>query len=235
MSVFQFKHFAINQANCGMKISSTATVLGGITECKTAKTVLDIGTGTGLLALMIAQRNLDAQITAIEYETNAAQQAKDNFVNSPWKDRLQVIEADVLTLPSNFGKYELIICNPPFFHAHLQANDKQRNLARHSQDFTPEALANICHNWLEKEGKCWILIAENYFERYKNAFLNQGLFLFQQYTILDKPDSQKPICYILAFSRNKEILQESVFYLRGNNAPYSPEIQDLLQDFLRIF
>lgn len=218
-----------------MKISSTATVLGGIAECEGAKTVLDIGTGTGLLALMIAQRNLDGQITAIEFETNAAQQAKENFLNSPWKDRLQVIEADVLTLPSDFGRYELIICNPPFFHEHLQANDKQRNLARHSQDFTPEALASICNNWLEEKGTAWILIAENYVERYKNAYFNQGLSLFQQYKIFDKPDSQKVVCYILAFSRNEGILQESVFYLRGNDAPYSPEIRALLQDFLRIF
>lgn len=104
-----------------MKISSVATVLGSVAEVETAKSVLDIGTGTGLLSLMIAQRS-EAQIIAVEIDTEAATQAKENFEGSPWTDRLSVVEADIVFLLEEnkteafpVFPFECIVCNPPFF------------------------------------------------------------------------------------------------------------------------
>lgn len=141
-SYFQFKQFRIEQDQCAMKVTTDACIQGAWTPIAgNAESVLDIGAGTGLLSLMLAQRKHDAIIAAVEYDRQAAIQATQNFSSSVWADRLNVIAADVrgLSLPH---KYDLIISNPPFFQNSLQSKKEQSTLARHTVSLSYKELAH---------------------------------------------------------------------------------------------
>eukprot|EP01136_Pigoraptor_vietnamica_P012822 Opistho-1_new@53158 len=112
---FQFKQFTIHQDKCAMKVSTDACIQGAWTPiANDVVHVLDIGTGTGLLSLMLAQRNSNIHIDAIELDADAARQAQENISASPWADRVDVMQGDVTAY--QFAKqYDMVICNPPFF------------------------------------------------------------------------------------------------------------------------
>ncbi|RZK18556.1 MAG: methyltransferase domain-containing protein [Hymenobacter sp.] len=129
---FQFQQFRIDQSDCAQKVSTDACILGAAADLSNASRVLDLGTGTGLLALMAAQRAPAAAIEAIEIDAAAAAQAAANAAASPWSGRIQVhalsLAAYAATQP---GLFSHIICNPPFFRRSLASPDAARATARH--------------------------------------------------------------------------------------------------------
>jgi len=129
---FQFKQFRVEQDQCAMKVCTDSCIFGAwaaaVADIQT-KRILDIGTGTGLLSLMLAQY-LPSSIDAVELDESAAEQAKSNFKNSPWKERLQVHPVSIQEFVSN-ESYDLIISNPPFFENDLHSDDERVNQARH--------------------------------------------------------------------------------------------------------
>src|SRR5262245_58656662 len=136
-SYFQFKQFVIHQEHCAMKVTTDGCLFGAWVAASKAgnaaagKHVLDIGTGTGLLSLMYAQKHPHAQIDAIEIDEAAAQQAADNFAASPWQKRLQLIHSDIKDYrPSH--PYDTIISNPPFYENQLSSGNAKKNMAHHS-------------------------------------------------------------------------------------------------------
>lgn len=155
---FQFKQFTIHQERCAMKVSTDACIQGAWTPITDNVTqVLDIGAGTGLLSLMLAQRNNNIQIDAIELEENAAAQATENVNASPWADRINVINADV-TKHVFTKQYDMVICNPPFFNNNLLGNDAQRNNARHTLSLSYEALLAVLKKVLTPDGYASVLL-----------------------------------------------------------------------------
>jgi tRNA1Val (adenine37-N6)-methyltransferase len=130
---FQFKQFTIQQENAAMKVGTDGVLLGAwATVPGPGSRVLDVGTGTGLIALMIAQRTMDVSVDAIEIDPSSARQAKENFQNSPWKERLNSIESSFQEYaPRCHFRYDLVICNPPFFSRSQKTPSKEKNLARH--------------------------------------------------------------------------------------------------------
>lgn len=157
-SYFHFKQFSIDQSNCGMKVSTDACILGAWTEIvHSTKRLLDIGTGTGLLALMAAQKCPELTIDAIELDSAAATQAKHNVHQSPWSGHINIIEADATNYSSE-TKYDQIITNPPFFNNSLKGNDLQRNQARHTHTLNYEQLFTVIENNLAENGLASILL-----------------------------------------------------------------------------
>src|SRR5688500_7905364 len=115
--IFQFKQFSVDQTNCGMKVNTDAALLGSIAHSDDVKTILEIGTGTGVIALMLAQRYPDAIIDAVEIDEKTALTAELNFRNSPFADRIQLIKSSFADHYSHVGgkMYDLIVSNPPYF------------------------------------------------------------------------------------------------------------------------
>lgn len=158
---FQFQQFRINQADCAQKVSTDACLLGAAIDLSGATRVLDIGTGTGLLALMVAQRAPAAAIEAIEIDPAAAAQAARNVAASPWAARVRVrplsLAAYAAALPPVFSH---IICNPPFFRRSLAPPDAARAAARHAGEgsLTFEEIAAFAADFLAPAGTLTVLL-----------------------------------------------------------------------------
>ena len=157
-SYFRFKQFTVNQGECAMKVTTDACIQGAWTTVATdTKRILDIGTGTGLLALMLAQKATNVLIDAAELDNEAAAQARQNFSDSPWNERLNVISCDIKEYHAPY-KYELIISNPPFFNNSLQGPAANRNMARHTDTLSYNDLLDAIDRNLAPKGLTSILL-----------------------------------------------------------------------------
>ena len=140
-----------------MKVGTDGCLLGAWADLSDSRNILDIGCGSGLIALMAAQRCPDATITGIEIDTDAALQATENATSSPWTDRVKIINNDFLTyLPE--GKYDTILSNPPYFTNSLKCPDDKRSKARHDDTLTSISLLQHAYEMLSENGKLSIVI-----------------------------------------------------------------------------
>jgi tRNA1Val (adenine37-N6)-methyltransferase len=165
---FQFKEFNIDQDRCAMKIGTDGVLLGAWTSIQDAYSILDIGAGTGILALMLAQRSDAEQIDALEIDEDAYEQCVDNFENSSWADRLFCYHAalDEFVEEMEDEKYDLIISNPPFYTEDYKSGDTARNMARFADSLPFEELIKFASKLLSDEGSFAVIIPyseEKYF------------------------------------------------------------------------
>ena len=149
---FTFKQFHINAFQCGMPVSTDAILLGAWATIDSAKSILDIGCGTGLLAIMCAQRNQTALIEAIEIEEHAFNAATNNCLNSPWSSRLSVNHISLQDFVVSKNKFDTIICNPPYFTTGKESISSQRAVARHTTTLSHETLLISCQQLLNHNG-----------------------------------------------------------------------------------
>ncbi len=177
---FQFKQFTVHQDQCAMKVCTDACLFGAWMANWVNRSgivfdhILDIGTGTGLLSLMLAQQ-CNARIDAVEIDEAAALQAAENFEASPWTQKCQVINGDIRNL--HLGrKYPLIISNPPFFQDDLKSGDRLRNLALHSQELDLGELLNSISKNLDSPGKFAVLLPFNREKPFLEKTLQLGYY-----------------------------------------------------------
>lgn len=149
--VFKFKQFAVLNDRTAMKVGTDGVLLGAWCPVEGARRVLDVGTGCGVIALMVAQRNNDAVIDAIDIDHDAIDEATLNFANSPWGERLTAIEGNFNDLNTAVG-YDLIVSNPPYFTDSLLPPDEARTLARHSRSLTYRQLIDGAARLMSDEG-----------------------------------------------------------------------------------
>lgn len=155
--MFQFKQFTIHQDQTAMKVGTDGVLLGAWANLEKARRILDIGTGTGLIALMAAQRNVLAEIDAIEIEERAFIQAKENIAASPWSHRIR-IEHISLQHFSPETLYDCIVCNPPFFINSTKNPHSPRTLARHNDTLPHSDLVNHAKRLLTQDGKFHLIL-----------------------------------------------------------------------------
>jgi tRNA1Val (adenine37-N6)-methyltransferase len=197
---FEFKQFRINQSNCAMKVGTDGVLLGAWAPIPpTATQILDIGTGSGLLALMLAQRT-HAQIQAVEIDIQAAQQAKENFLLSPWKEQLQITNTDFQSFAKKtLQKYDVIVSNPPYFRNSLQAPDTTRSLARHSDTLTLDDLVEGVIKLLQPWGNFCVILPLQEGSLLCDIAYKRGLFCTHSTNIYPTPTAA-PKRVLLSFS-----------------------------------
>lgn len=230
-SYFQFKQFTVQQDKCAMKVTTDACIQGAWTPIhEGVERILDIGTGTGLLALMLAQRNAHAIIDAIEYDHNATLQAAGNVAASPWKDRINVIEADARTFPFT-GKYDLIICNPPFFINSLLSNDTGKDMARHTFHLSHHDLLSLLSRHLTAEGYASILLPFNEYQQWKELARISGWL--ETECLLISHTTGDPVNRVVGiFCKEPHSRKtEDSLTIYGPGKTYTPEFVKLLRPF----
>jgi len=181
-SYFQFKQFTIHQDRCAMKVTTDACLFGAwvAEEVRSqesgVRSTLDIGTGTGLLTLMLAQNNPETKILAIEIDKDAAEQATNNIDASLWKDRVDILEADVKD--HNFPeKFDLIISNPPFYENEIRSATDSKNVAHHSENLTLKELLDIIKSNLNENGNFFLMFPYKRNDEIKKLFKNYQLHI----------------------------------------------------------
>jgi len=154
---FQFKQFRIEQGASAMKVGTDGVLLGSWSDCTAAKKILDIGTGTGLIALMLAQRGV-AEIVAVEIEKSSYLQACQNIENSQWSERISVHHEDFLNPSMARKDYDLIVSNPPFFANAKVSMNASRTLARHDHSLPLSSLIERSVKLLSSKGKICVIV-----------------------------------------------------------------------------
>ncbi len=189
--------------------------------------ILDIGTGTGLLSLMLAQKTI-ATIDAIELDEHAAEQAAENFEASDWKERLQVITGDARIV--HLGrKYDLIISNPPFFENDLKSTDAQRNLALHSEELSLPELLSVVKKDIAAQGKFAVLLPYHRKDAFEKLAVDQGFYLEEEVSVKQTPNHS---CFrtMFLFSTIEVSSKRSEMIIRAEDQ-YTPEFSSLLKDY----
>lgn len=226
---FKFKQFTIWHDKCAMKVGTDGVLLGASAPVTTTNSILDVGTGTGLIALMLAQRTVSAQIKALEIDEDAVIQAKENIERSPWKDRIEVIQSDFNLYEPN-EKYDLIVSNPPYFVDSLLSPHKQRTNARHTQTLSFDALLDGVVRCLSAVGRFSVILPIEVQDLFCGLAKDRGLFLNKILYIQTKPGaSAKRI--ILDFSFVESILLEDTLLVELARHQYSKEYIQLTKDF----
>ncbi len=227
---FQFKQFRVEQGDCAMKVSTDACIQGAWTPIHgNVKRVLDAGTGTGLLSLMLAQRAEDVIIDAIELDENAARQAKDNVKKSPWPERINIVQGDIRTYTFH-EKYDLVICNPPFFRNSLLGDDEERNNARHTLTLTYEDLFALFEKVLIEDGYASVLLPTSEHEIWAALLKNKGWFINNLLFVQPRTDLQiNRVLSLCSRRANSMVENKLVIYEEANK--YTAAAAELLSPF----
>lgn len=227
---FRFKQFTLFQNRCAMKVGTDGVLLGAWTDISEAKNLLDIGTGTGLLALMFAQRSSQILVTAVEIDKEAAEQAEENVNQSPWKDRIEVLNEDILTYCSN-TKFDAIVSNPPYFNNNLHPFDKQRILARHNDHFTYPALIDKVVQFLAFDGRFSVILPFEQKEEFITLCNIRGLYLKRKVNVQTIPNAPyKRVLMEFSLRENNEIYKNTLLIEEKRHC-YSTEYIELTKDF----
>ena len=190
---FKFKQFTIWQSDCAMKVGTDGTLLGAWAEG--GQKILDIGTGTGLIALMMAQRFPNAHVTGIDIDAAAVSQAQSNVSHSPFADRGEIVVADALEYD---GSFDAIVSNPPFFADSLVCPDSQRSLARHSLSLTYQGLFETARRVLTEQGTLSVVVPFDYVQKVKSEAALNGFFIHREWAVKTTP-RKSPRRFLLAF------------------------------------
>ncbi|MFH0865710.1 MAG: methyltransferase [Bacteroidota bacterium] len=233
--VFRFKQFSIDDSNCAMKIGTDGCLLGAWADVENASGILDIGTGSGVIALMLAQRS-NATIDAVEIDYDAYGQALKNFSESPWENRLNAFHSSIQEyIKSCTKKYDMIVCCPPYFLNSLKATDKKRRLARHTDSLTFEELISGSLRLLKPEGKFCTIIPTESRKLFYNIALIEGYHTVK-ITEIEPKAGATPVRVLLQMQRNKiPCTRSKIPILDIEGKLYTPEYIELTRDFYIIF
>lgn len=229
---FKFKQFSVNQNQCAMKIGTDSVLLGAWTSLKhKPQTILDIGAGTGVLSLMLAQRSQAHTIDALEIDENAHQQCVTNFENSPWADRLFCYHASLLEFAEEIDdKYELIICNPPFYSEDYKTQNQARDLARFNDAMPFEHLIVSASKLLAKDGLFSVIIP--FKDEHQLIDLAAKLQLFPVEILRVKGHKNASIKRsLIAFSFLKTATQTSELIIETARHQYTQDYINLTKEF----
>ena len=230
--MFQFKQFSIQQDRCAMKIGTDGVLLGAWCPIDHRPfSVLDIGAGTGVIALMLAQRSSAEQIDAIEIEEEAYEQCVENFENSPWGDRLFCFHAgldEFMDEPED--EYDLIVSNPPFYTEDYKTEDRARDIARFADALPFEDLTEAASLLLSENGIFAVVIPYKEEEEFIALAQEWELYPFKITRVQGTPTSEIKRS-LLAFSRVQKEIITNTLIIETARHQYTEEYKALTQDF----
>ena len=227
-SYFQFKQFVVNQEDCAMKVGTDGVLLGAWFDFKENGSVLDIGTGTGLIALMAAQRGADS-VVAVEIDEKAARQAAENVAASKWKDIVTVVHSDIACF-SDDKRFDAVACNPPFFRDSLRSPDSVRSQARHNDTLSYEKLAEVVICLLSDSGLFSLVLPYDMADTFISVAAKNGLYLCKRTNVVTrKGNLPKRVLLSLCKQVKVCVTDELVMFDELNNE--TSEYISIVRDF----
>ena len=234
---FNFKQFSVHQEHCAMKVGTDGVLLGAWSNVDNAHRILDVGTGTGLIALMLAQRS-KANIIAVDAEENACAQANINFNASQWNERLSMVHSKIQDYQTD-EKFDLIVSNPPYFTGYYSSDDLSRDIARSADALLSfEDLIASAKRLLIEKGRLSLILPADQHEKFVIFALENG-FLLRRCTKVKTKIGKEPKRVLLEFvySKNEMELQlnELVIQSDDNGRVYTHDYIQLTKDFYLAF
>ena len=221
---FQFKQFIVRQDSCAMKVGTDGTLLGA--WARGGERILDIGTGTGLIALMMAQRFEKALVDAIDIDAEACDQARRNAAESPFRERINVCNKSLQEFAGQetVKRYDSIVSNPPYFVHSLKASDERRSMARHAETLSYYDLMKCSSNMLSEDGEISVVIPFDCRKNLEEAAILSGLFSSRICAVKTKP-VKAPKRYLLAFTKHPTTVVQEELVIG------SDEYVEMMKDF----
>ncbi|GEQ84553.1 tRNA1(Val) (adenine(37)-N6)-methyltransferase [Patiriisocius marinistellae] len=234
---FKFKQFSVSQNRCAMKIGTDGVLLGAWTSIEQQpQTILDIGSGTGVIALQLAQRSFAETIDAIEIDSNAFEQCTENFENSPWGDRLYCYHASIqeftqeIVEENDFEGYDLIVSNPPFYTDDYKSENKERDIARFEDSLPFQHLLVCASNLLTEDGVFSVVLPKKEENSFITLAATVGLFPKRICNIRGTETSAVKRSLMEFTFQQKKIENESLV-IEKERHDYTEEYIGLLKDF----
>ena len=212
-----------------MKVGTDGCLLGGWFDCSQSRNILDVGSGSGLIAIMAAQR-CNATVTGVEIDSDAAIQATENVNNSPWSDRIRIINEDLLSY-TTAERFDTIVSNPPYFVNSLKCDNDARTTARHSDTLSNNDFFRKCKELLTEEGKISIIIPSDISTDWQEVAKSNGFHTSRITHIKTTPDKMaKRVLIEFSTCKPQEMFEETLI-LEKKRGVYSDEAQNILKDF----
>ena len=224
---FRFKKFTIRQHLTAMKVGTDGTLLGA--WANGGARILDIGTGTGLIALMMAQRFPNARLTAIDIDSDAVQQAEENINNTEYSDRITIVQGDI-RCASFDGEFDAIVTNPPYFNNALPCSSEQRSTARHTTTLSYRELMTAANRLLSDDGELSVVIPSDCRQQMISEAVLLGFFLKRECSVQTTPN-KAPRRYLLSFVRHSTAMQLETGVIETSPGNRSEWYDTLTRDF----
>ena len=226
---FSFKQFTVRHDRCAMKVGTDGVLLGAWIDLNSSRRILDIGTGTGLIALMLAQRCSDARIIAVDIDSAAVEQAQENIQASPWKNRVEVLQQDICTYHPH-GTFDTIVSNPPYFIDSLKCPDGQRSTARHTDTLDADRLIGKVSELLSPDGSFSIILPAEQTEDLIRVAGEKGLYPSRQTWVITRP-GLSPKRILMEFRKISTVFQPDELVIELERHVYSEEYIALTKEF----
>jgi tRNA1Val (adenine37-N6)-methyltransferase len=229
--IFYFKQFKVEDSRSTMKVGTDAVLLGSVADVTEVANILEIGTGCGVISLMLAQQS-NARIDAIEINEESANQARENARMSPWKDRITIINRSLQDFSHHpEKKYDLIISNPPYFYSSLKSNDRKRNISRHNDLLSFNELVDGASLLMNPGASFWVILPIKESKEFMN--IAGKAFLFIHFIMKIIPKTGKAYHrVILQFKKTlADKIEEKNLTIRNADDTYSREYIEATKDF----
>ncbi|GIV38060.1 MAG: tRNA1(Val) (adenine(37)-N6)-methyltransferase [Cyclobacteriaceae bacterium] len=229
-TVFYFKQFGILQQHSSMKVGTDGVLLGAWATVSNVNRILDVGTGTGLIALMLAQRTSgQAHIDAVEPDNGAIADARENFRQCQWSNSLHLFHQSLQQFTPAHA-YDLIVCNPPYFNKALTSPDRNRTMARHTTTLKHTDLADFASHWLTPRGRLAVILPVEEARQFKTTAAGKGLYAIRTTCVKTTPD--KPVKrWLMEFSHIHLPEEKSELTLLESDGSRTVAYQHLTGDF----
>lgn len=227
---FHFKDFSIDQPGAVHKVGTDGVLLGAWADISRAASILDIGTGTGLIALMLAQRsNPDTPVTALEILPESAACARSNFENSPWQHRLTIVETALQDFyPQN--RYDLVVSNPPFFSERTLSPHYEKNMARHTDAMPLRVLADGLSRLVSEQGICCLIMPVKEARMLCELAASNGLFCTEEIQVHGR-EGKPAERLMIRLERNAGSFSKSMLHVYDKQGSYSEGFKRLTSGF----
>ena len=230
-SSFRFKQFDVQHNSSSMKVGTDAVLLGAWAEAENVSRILDIGCGSGIIALMLAQRT-EAQIVGVDIDAPSVEEAKTNAEKTAWKNRMRFYCTDIQRFceEKNRKSFDLIVSNPPFFVNSLKSPVESKNRSRHTDTLTFSDLVKSVSHCLSENGSFAVILPCIYGGQMESLCRQNQLFCFRKLQILPK-EGKSPNRILLQFKRTQTPPRSEVLTIRNANNTYTDTYKELTKDF----